>query len=197
MATMLSNKKGAQFERDIAKKLSLWLSDGVRDDLVWRTSASGARHTIRQKKGHATVNQAGDLCAQDPSVHYFFDRVLVECKSGYRSTPTKKQSQTIMIISMLDAPNAAKTPLLFGWWQKATKEKIASNKDRVMLIFRRTGKKTCLMIEKEWLLKLSHNKNGPYPYDSVLIKVKPYPLLVVCDFEQWLSWCEPHVVGQR
>lgn len=53
--------KGGEYERKISKKLSMWLSSGERDDLFWRTSGSGSRHTIRYKKNLTTEGQAGDV----------------------------------------------------------------------------------------------------------------------------------------
>jgi len=39
--------KGGEFERDISRFLSRWWTYGERDDVFWRTSASGARATTR------------------------------------------------------------------------------------------------------------------------------------------------------
>lgn len=53
--------KGGEYERNISKKLSLWISQEKRDDLFWRTSGSGSRHTIRYKKNLTTEGQVGDI----------------------------------------------------------------------------------------------------------------------------------------
>jgi len=55
--------KGGEFERLIAKRLSLWLSNGERDDLFWRTNGSGSRHTTRKKLDKDTEGQDGDICS--------------------------------------------------------------------------------------------------------------------------------------
>jgi hypothetical protein len=47
--------KGSSFEREIAKLLSLWWSEGMRDDVFYRSHASGGRFTMRRKSGKDTA----------------------------------------------------------------------------------------------------------------------------------------------
>ena len=61
------NKKGGSYERKIAKKFSLWLSGGKRDDLFWRTHGSGARDKVRMDKGLITEGQDGDMASTSQS----------------------------------------------------------------------------------------------------------------------------------
>lgn len=75
--------KGQNFERQICKELSLWLSKGQRDDLFWRTAGSGGRATTRQKKGKNTAGAAGDICSTDPDSAEFCRFVTFELKRGY------------------------------------------------------------------------------------------------------------------
>ncbi|MBM3120244.1 MAG: hypothetical protein FJ006_12010, partial [Chloroflexi bacterium] len=60
------SSKGASFERDISRQLSLWWTHGERDDVFWRSSMSGGRATVRAKKGQKTAYQNGDITATDP-----------------------------------------------------------------------------------------------------------------------------------
>ena len=77
-------QKGSAFEREIAKKLSEWLSNGERDDLLWRSSMSGGRATIGLKLGKQRKAQAGDLSPIDAAAQNFTDTFSIECKS-YKS----------------------------------------------------------------------------------------------------------------
>lgn len=77
------SRKGPEFERDIAKKLSVWWTDGKDDSVFWRTQSSGARATQRAKKGKRTDGQYGDLCSTDPCSKPFTDLFTVSLKRGY------------------------------------------------------------------------------------------------------------------
>jgi len=75
--------KGGQFERDICRELSMWWTDGERDDVFWRTSQSGGRATTRRKKGKKTFGQYGDVQATDPIGQPLIDLCTIELKKGY------------------------------------------------------------------------------------------------------------------
>jgi hypothetical protein len=75
--------KGSAYEREICKKLSLWWTGGVRDDIYWRTASSGGRATARKKLGKSTVGQYGDVCATDPTGKPLTDLCTIEIKRGY------------------------------------------------------------------------------------------------------------------
>lgn len=77
---MRGKQKGSQFERDISKKLSLWLTDGKRNDVLWRSEISGGRFTFSAAKGKA-VGSVGDIKATDPTGFEFADKFVVECKA--------------------------------------------------------------------------------------------------------------------
>src|SRR4029077_14687206 len=75
-----SKAKGSSFERDICKKLSIWASSGLREDLYWRSSMSGGRSTIQAKKGKLNLTQAGDVSSIDRIGSEFIEKFCVECK---------------------------------------------------------------------------------------------------------------------
>ena len=72
-------QKGSSFERKICKELSLWITDGERDDLFWRSSNSGGRATIVAVDG-TRHTQSGDISAIHPLGHAFTETFVVECK---------------------------------------------------------------------------------------------------------------------
>lgn len=78
--------KGADQEREISVKLSLWWSDGVRDDLFWRSTGSGGRATQRAKLGKRTANSYGDICATDAQGQAFLDVTTIESKRGFNDS---------------------------------------------------------------------------------------------------------------
>jgi len=77
------SKKGGQFEREFAKRLGLWWTDGDRDDVFWRSSNSGGRATIRARSGKGTFGQAGDIAATDPIGLPLLKVMTLELKRGY------------------------------------------------------------------------------------------------------------------
>ena len=73
--------KGGGYEREISKKLSLWISENNSEDLFWRTQGSGGRHTIRRKKNRTLDGQAGDISSMSIGVsEEFLKYFCVEIK---------------------------------------------------------------------------------------------------------------------
>lgn len=103
--------KGIQFERKICAELSKWWSNGKDDSIFWRSNASGARATIRAKKGKQTAGQYGDITAIDPVGEPFLAMSPVECKRGYPK---------ISAHDMLDQqPGRKQVPEFEQWIQQA------------------------------------------------------------------------------
>jgi len=75
--------KGSSYERKICKLLSVWWTEGERDDVFWRTAGSGARATSRRKQGKHTFGQTGDVQATDPIGQPLIDLFSIELKKGY------------------------------------------------------------------------------------------------------------------
>ena len=73
--------KGANFEREICRRLSLWLSDGTQEDALWRSSMSGGRSTVAFKRGKRMAAQAGDISAVHEVGIPLISKFLIECKS--------------------------------------------------------------------------------------------------------------------
>jgi hypothetical protein len=73
--------KGSEFERNVCKLLSLWITDDQRDDIFWRSAMSGGRASVKFQKGKDNITQVGDISAIDPIGHKLIDNFVVECKS--------------------------------------------------------------------------------------------------------------------
>lgn len=74
--------KGADYEREICKRLSRWWTYDSRDDVFWRSSQSGGRATVRFRKGQTTAGSYGDICALDPIGEPLLKVFTVELKRG-------------------------------------------------------------------------------------------------------------------
>lgn len=112
-------QKGASFERDICKKLSLWLSNDQRQDLLWRSAMSGGRSTVALKAGAKLGAQAGDISSIDRLSHAFVETFMTECKA-YRTLNfeglIKGKGHLIDFwkIATREATKYGKHPLLIG-----------------------------------------------------------------------------------
>lgn len=73
--------KGAAFEREVCKRLSLWLTNGTREDTLWRSAMSGGRATVGRSKGKDLNAQAGDISSVHPASSAFCERYYIECKT--------------------------------------------------------------------------------------------------------------------
>lgn len=72
--------KGSSFERTVCTGLSLRITRGARDDVLWRSSLSGGRATVAGKKGGERHHVAGDICAVHPKGNPFVECWYTECK---------------------------------------------------------------------------------------------------------------------
>jgi len=79
MAKQNSKSIGNNYEREIAKKLSLWITENDRDDVLWRENSSGARATTRKKQGKDSI-QDGDFVATVLEYEWFTKTFYVDSK---------------------------------------------------------------------------------------------------------------------
>ncbi len=75
-----SKQKGASFEREICVSLSKWLTNGVQEDVFWRSAMSGGRSTVAFKRGKRHASQVGDISCIDPIGTKFINTFAPECK---------------------------------------------------------------------------------------------------------------------
>ena len=129
--------KGSKFEREIAKKLSLWWTEGQSDDIFWRTSGSGARAKVRSKKNQSTFGQYGDIQATNPIGQPLLDLCTIELKRGY-----SKDS----FADILDKPDNAKKQTYEKFIDQAIQDSINAKVPYWMLIVARNRKKSLVFI---------------------------------------------------
>lgn len=113
--------KGSAFEREVCKRLSLWVTKKERDDVFWRSAISGGRATVSSKKGHNMSHVSGDICAVHPAGFPLIEAVLIECKF-YKD----------LTFSALVTSNSG---LIARFWDKA-QEQARQNKKLPMLILK-------------------------------------------------------------
>lgn len=91
----MGGEKGGGYERDLSKELSLYWTNGERDDIFWRTSQSGGRAKSRIYTGQKTAYSYGDITFIDPLGKPLLDLAVIEAKRGYTGGSKKLKKSDI------------------------------------------------------------------------------------------------------
>jgi hypothetical protein len=161
-------QKGASFEREVCKSLSLWVSGGKQEDAFWRSAMSGGRSTVAAAKGKKLTAQAGDITCIHPVGQRFADRFLIECK----------HYANLDYIGLL-----ASRGKLLGFWLKLRKDADHYNKHPFMVVRQnRTPTMVCLDTGGQTILALS-------PLAFTL--AAPQHNLLMMDADTFFNICHP------
>ena len=150
-------RKGSSFEREICKQLSLWWTYGIRDDVFWRTSGSGARAKTRSKTGKETFGQYGDIQATDPIGQKLIDVCSIELKRGYNKST---------FADLIDKPDKAAEQMFEKFIYQAEIDAINANVCSWLLIVKRDRRKALIFMPfafKRILNTISCPINKKYP----------------------------------
>jgi hypothetical protein len=151
-------KKGGPFEREVCRLLSEWWTEGRSDDCFWRSSGSGARATVRGKKGKKTTGHSGDITCASAEGQPLTDLIHFELKRGYsRHT----------VADLLDCSAGAKKPLYAEWMDKADASTVRTDTPYWMLIVRRDRRDTLCFFPEALLEELDRFNEGYVP-DAVI-----------------------------
>jgi len=170
--------KGSGFEREIAKSLSLWWTDGKREDVFYRSHASGARFTQRKKAGKDTAYQSGDITCSDPIGKALLDFLSIECKTGYGSK-IKSGTARWDVLDLIDSKQ--KEPVLLKMWHQCESDAEKSNKEP-LLIFRRNQRTPCVVMRTKLLNSLIEYFNTPMS----TIKAGRLTIMGLEEFFEWI-----------
>ncbi len=183
-------QKGSGFERGICKQLSLWWTGGKEDNIFWRSTTSGARATVRAKKGLKTPNSYGDVCAIDPSGDSLINLVSIELKRGYSSQLT--------IQDLLDSNQAE--PLLLKFWKQAERDKAIGERSWSWLIFQRDRRQACIVFNRtfwnfltSYTGSLKYSKNFRLLLKIACVSEKIHYNLYVMRLSEFLHWIDPEI----
>jgi hypothetical protein len=127
--------KGGQFERDICRALSLWVTRGKRDDIYWRSAMSGGRATVGLRSGKKRKAQAGDISYVDKKGKPLLDVFVIDCKF--------RQPKHVRFDVLLT--KAAYAGTVLEYWDKIRGEARKFNK-RPMLIIKQNNAPTFVFV---------------------------------------------------
>lgn len=173
--------KGSQFERDIARRLSIWwMNNTAQDDIFWRTDSSGGRSTQRAKAGKTTQNATGDIASRCAEGDLFVKHFVIEIKRGYNKLDP---------LTLLDKPEN-KHHIFLDWWVKLDLECLRDNAAWPMLIFKRDRVETCVAISEQFFETMLHHYGYTPRIHWILLHFKDQQILnaVIMNFEQFLTW---------
>jgi hypothetical protein len=116
--------KGSNFEREICRKLDCWW-EGCKDpedSIFWRSTTSGARATVRARKGKRTHGQCGDVTNIHPRGKRLLELITLELKRGINKAVltdlvdrSKRSKQTIIEEFFQKARDGCKNSGSFAW----------------------------------------------------------------------------------
>lgn len=164
--------KGSEFERKVCKQLSRWLSNGKRDDLLWRTAMSGGRATIQLRRGIINRAQAGDVSAIDSAGERLTDLFILECKH-------------VRSIDFLQTV-ACRRGFLYKVWTgmlNTEAKKPREERRQPMIIARQNGIRTVLVTTRHGRTHLLGVEGGILAPHPSLICLVPHLNMVVIDFD--------------
>lgn len=170
--------KGADFERIICRELSLWWSEGKRDDIFWRTPQSGGRATSRGKQGKSTFGHHGDILATDPIGLPLLDFMTFELKCGYARDS---------LMELIDGTEKAQW---YKWITGAMRVKDESGSKYWCLIVKRPRRR--VLICYPWSMNVAMGCD-PWPEGAVIRHPVSRDLLVI-PFDDFLARVSPKTI---
>lgn len=195
---MGGKSKGGNFEREISKILSLWFTEGKRDDIFYRSQSSGARATQRNKSKKTTVGQQGDIASTCTEGEQLIKIWSIECKTGYSfKNKLKDGTQKITnwdILDLLDSKS--QEPMFAQMWNQCVIDAEISSREPI-LIFRRNMKLSLICITKQYYSRLTNFFSAP---DFMEINFNlsklfyPYNEVIILKLDDFLKWVNPNIL---
>ena len=172
--------KGGRFEREVSKQLSLWWTEGERDDVFWRSSQSGGRATTRAKGGKLTAGSYGDITALDSVGEPFLKYFCLELKRGY----TKDTD----VMALLDSNQ--KRPVLLQHWNQCERDRKLGGILHSLVIIKRDHMTTCCYMNIDAYLSLVKAFNKECKISSISFNNGSFDMLMF-KFEDFLKIINP------
>lgn len=214
--------KGGSYENEIARQLSLWFTNGERDDVFGRSDGSGSRFTSRWKKGKNTANQHGDIAAMDAIGEPLIKIWSIEVKTGYSGKKKVKDADgdvvRIPIYGKRKTKDKKEERVIIGWKDKTSLapwdvlDLVDSNQKKPVLqmmweqcvrdaelsvcqpilIFRRNSRQSCICFRRSYYLGRCAHY-GRCHFNFINLVVGE-EILVIMPLKRFFAWAQP-VVG--
>lgn len=201
--------KGGDFEREVARELSLWFTQKERDDIFYRSHGSGGRFSARYKTGKDTALQGGDITCSDPIGEPLIKAWNIECKTGYsrkrkkvdtskKITRRKTEITNWCLLDMIDSHIAI--PNFKGFWEQCCDDAFKTRRNPV-LVFRRPFKVSCVTISRNHYLDIVNWNGSPLEKYSIIQAVfhniEGSEAVVIMRFTDFLDWVNPEFYKKK
>ena len=181
--------KGENFERLISRKLSLWFTNGERDDLYWRN-----RNRSRKIK---SKYQLGDIVCEVSEGEALINLFSIEIKTGYSKTKKGKKVKNIPwdLLDIIDYVKHKNKPppksQLKKFWSQTKRDAEISMKEP-LLIFKRDFHDSSIMIERSMYNELiQYSGNSGY---TILTVEDDDINCVIMRLESFFSWIDAEII---
>ena len=177
--------KGDSFERDRSRALSLWWSEGKRDDLFWRNRTRITSKTPNKER------QLGDLTTVHTEGIPFIETFNVEFKIGYSKTKKGTRHRVIPwdLLDIIDG----KGKTFQEFWQQTTSDAFFSHRIP-MLIFKRDHHSPVVAMYAKDIRKLEELNGTNTKYPFLTVNIVDFQAVELYGFEAFFQWLRPDVV---
>lgn len=162
--------KGGDFERDISKFLSKWLTGKTKPYQYWRMPGSGSFATIHEEN----MGMSGDIRALTPNASFLTDFFSIELKTGYPKTSFWQHFKDIKNFNIK----------LF--WEQCVGDAKKSDREP-MLIYRKKGKKPVVGITSNVEMFIREKLD----INSIAIRFKELPTIILYDRNDFFDLIKP------
>jgi len=175
-------EKGSNFERDMCKGMSLWISHGTRVDVFMRNRVRVTEATPNRER------QLSDLTSNVIEGIYYTSLFVTECKTGYSKTRKGKRTKNIPwdLLDLIDSPKRDSNKVLLNFWDQVYTDAQLCGK-YPLLLFKRDFHVECACVDVR-------SRNLIYDYCG---SDKHIPHLCYSDLEMLDKWQTKHLYIYR
>ena len=173
--------KGGDFERDVSKALTKWLTGTEKPYKFWRMPGSGGLATIHEE----CTNLSGDIRALSNDSEFLTDCFSIECKTGYPSTSFWQHFKQIKNFNIKE------------FWRQCVQDSLKAGK-RPMLIYRKKGKQEIIGICKadKVALEAVSDRLAILPNLSLRFELEELPEVTFYSLKDFLEAVSPEIIKQ-
>lgn len=184
--------KGSQYEREICVRLSAWwMEDEDCDDAFWRSHSSGARATVRHRKGKKTIGQDSDVCATRKEAIALLKLMTIEIKRGHNK---------VVPSDIIDKPRSAKPSAFENHLRQAIESSEKAKTPFWMLIHKRDRRIEMVYIPMKLFDAIINHNNAEQPKTKIRMFAKVrgvgWVSFIGVHLQEFFDFAQPKVLQQ-